>query len=348
MKNLTLICCVFLAFAVSVNAIRWVKSEDGTRYMRSLRIITRNSNTFEVRGVRKELGSRNLDAIDFLFSSKVVPRFVLRYFNSDEDSKEFFLHRWSLWKVFEYEESGDAEGFDPAYDNITSSHSLFNKKFDAMSYHTEEIEGGTLHYVCTDFTNQTTPFPNVRLCAHVTEQETVANASRVSPNSLKWSITISNYPYTVANGRLGLKVSFDSKSIVRDLSETDAALENEEGEAALDLNSDDGNGSPRGIASWVTTVDVSGTGCAATSDVVRTVVYDNQVGRDTDNFPNLPETSAELKLRVSYFSFPTNCVQPDSITWDPELGVSLDDSSSASSLSAIFSLVVLAAIFLML
>jgi hypothetical protein len=281
-----------------------------------------------------------VDAIDFLFSTPVVPRFVLRYFSKDADSKEHILNRWALWKVFEYNETDGKPGFDPAAEDILSHYRLFNRRFTTMSYHKEtDADGNTLHYVCTSMDpvdKATVAYPDVELCAHVAEKETRANRTRIHPNSLKWSITISNYPYTAADSRLGLKVSFDSHDVVRDLSQTDASDEDSQNEAALDLTSDSGDASSRGIAAWVTNVTVTPAGtCSPNADVVRSVIYEAQLDKDVDTFPNDPDSiSADVTIRVSYFSFATDC-QPDSITWDPELGVATgDDESSAITLAA--------------
>jgi len=337
-----------VALLATVNGIRWTRrNEDGNPEIRIVRIVRGppiNPNTFEVRAVKKEIGTRNLDAVQFLFSTNTVPRFVLRYFTKDADSSEFLMNRWSLWKVFEYSETDGEAGFNPEVESFGSSYILFNRNWDRMDYHKETVDGVIVHYVCTDLDSIVQPAPDVRLCAHVAEQETEANRSRIHPNSLKWSVTLANYPYTnITNPRLGLKVSFDSRDVVRDLSETDADLEDVTDEAALDLNSDQGDaGTPRSVASWTTTVAVTGTGCSASADVVRTVLLEAQRTNDRDTYPpsNFDSVSADFKLRVSYFSFDTDCT-PDSITWDPELGVALDDSS-AGSLSAGFLLVVMA------
>ncbi len=84
--------------------------------------------------MRKEIGARNIDAIDFLFSTAVVPRYVLRYFSKDADSAELLMNRWSLWKVFEYVDTDATPGFDPAVDTIVSHYRLFNRQFTQMNY----------------------------------------------------------------------------------------------------------------------------------------------------------------------------------------------------------------------
>jgi len=343
-----------LALALCVSGIRWTHTnKNGDVVTRTVNIVRgppSNPNTFEVLATRNDKTTHTKDALDFRFSTVGIPRFVLRYFMKDSDSKESLLHRWAVWKVFEYDETDGVPGFDPATENITSSYSLFLRRFTQMNYNKyTDSDGAVIHSVCTDLNpiDQSTPFPDVTFCAHAAEKEGTANRTHINPNSLKWSISISNYPYQSASGRLGLKVSFDSRNIVKDLSATDASDENDESQAALDMSSDDDNSHRfRGIAAWVTTVDVTGTGCAATSTVVRSVVLDQQISTDDENPPTDPDIDATIKIRVSYFSFPTNCVQPASIVWDPELGVSTDDSG-AFSLKASF-LFVIAMIFVAL
>jgi len=276
MKNFTFLLLVALALLSITSAIRWTHTnKDGQTFIRVIKIVRSpptNPNTFEVRGVKKEVGTRNVDAVDFLFSTTVVPRFVLRYFSKDADSKEHILNRWALWKVFEYNETDGKPGFDPAAEDILSHYRLFNRRFTTMSYHKDtDADGNTLHYVCTRMDpvdKATVAYPDVELCAHVAEKETRANRTRIHPNSLKWSVTISNYPYTAADSRLGLKVSFDSRDVVRDLSQTDASDEDSQNEAALDLTSDSGDASSRGIAAWVTNVTVTPAGtCSPNADV---------------------------------------------------------------------------------
>jgi hypothetical protein len=295
---------------------------------------------------------RSVDAVDFLFSSAIVPRFVLRYFSADSDSLEKVLVRWSLWKVFEYEETDGTPGFDPSTENIVSHYRLFNRQFTTMSYHKETVDDVTVHYVCTslDPVDKSTPYPNVDLCAHVAEKETTANRTRISPNSLKWSVNIANYPYTSNTSRLGVKVSFDSKDVVKDLADSDASLEDDQNEGAVDLTSSADASAPKGIASWTTSVSVTGQGCAASSTVVRSVVLEAQVTKDIDNFPATdPDAVKDFKLRVSYFSFPTDCPNPDSIIWDPELGVALEDDTESSGVAlSVSSVLLLLALFALL
>jgi len=356
MKNFLFVLAVALALFSIVSAIRWTKTDDeGNTYIRVIKVVRSppdNPNTFEVRSVRKQVGEKNVDAIDILFSTAIVPRFVTRYFHKDSDSKELFLNRWALWKIFEYNETDGNPGFDPATEDIASSYHLFNRRFTTMTYHKEtDTDGNTLHYVCSDLNpiDQSNPFPDVHLCAHMAEKTTKANRTRIHPNSVKWSVTISNYPYTLTDSRLGVKVSFDAKDRVKDLSETDASEEDDQNEAALDLTADSGDSGSRGIASWVTNVTVAGAGCSTVADVVRSVVFEQQVTKDIDTFPADPDSvSVDIKVRVSYFSFATDC-QPSSITWDPELGVAVEDDDTSSALSLAVTqwmLVILAALAL--
>jgi len=77
--------------------------------------------------------------------------------------------------------------------------------------------------------------------------------------------------------------------------------------------------------------------------VTRTVVYDNQVTADIDPLPSgdTDSFSETLTLRVSYFSFLTDCNNPISIIWDPDFGVAGSLSPASLVQVSSFSLVIL-------
>jgi len=167
--------------------------------------------------------------------------------------------------------------------------------------------------------------------------------NRTDPNAIKWSIAISNYPYVGNNTRLALKANFDSKDIVKDLSESDGGTGATEidssNEAALEVAKEDTGA--RGIASWSTGITVTGTGCSDAGTITRSVVFEGDVSQDRDQLPvgDTDGLSFNTAHRIVYFSFITDC-QPASVEWDPEFGVAIDQNGVSGLLPSVLLLAV--------
>jgi len=126
------------------------------------------------------------------------------------------------------------------------------------------------------------------------------------------------------NSRLAIKVGFDTKFLVKDLSGDDTPVNSTTTNGlALGGATSDNDPHVRSLISWVTNVDVTGNSCSSNANVSRSVVYDAQVTADMDVLPtNDPDTlDATFHLRVCYFSFLTDCFNPTEIKWDPDMGV---------------------------
>jgi hypothetical protein len=62
-----------------------------------------------------------LNSKSFFFTTNWVPRFVLRFFHSNDDNVDLFAARWLLLKVFEFSNNDEVAGFDPASDAIVTA-----------------------------------------------------------------------------------------------------------------------------------------------------------------------------------------------------------------------------------
>jgi len=284
-------------------------------------------NSFEIRSGKENVRKERADLIDFLFSTAWVPRFVVRYFRKTSDTKEALTTRWSLWKLVEYQENTTAgqPGFEPGIDTIVSTQHLYLHLWDEITITTNtNSEGATIHKVCSQITNSP---PEVRLCVFFVDRKTISNSTAgesQDPNFVKWFFSVKNYPYVGLNSRLAIKVGFDTKFLVKDLSGDDTPVNSTTTNGlALGGATSDNDPHVRSLISWVTNVDVTGNSCSSNANVSRSVVYDAQVTADMDVLPtNDPDTlDATFHLRVCYFSFLTDCFNPTEIKWDPDMGV---------------------------
>jgi hypothetical protein len=306
-------------------AIRWRATDnEGNEVIRAIRVTKKPPlfpHAFEAFAAQKDRDSKDIDAVRFFFTTNWIPRHVLGYYSRDEESAELFNARWMLWKLVEYTEQNNEPGFQPGGDTYVGQYFLWLRLWSDMAYSKTTIDGAEYHSLCTNVIDTV----GVTICLNLADRR--IKHLRADPNALKWSLNVTNYPYQTTNSRLALKVSFDSRRVVRDLSDdTDGqeAIESSE-EAALDVNDD--SAGARGVASWVTEIDVQGQGCSPKGSVVRSVVYEGEVQGDVDltvNYPNNSTDTDNVELsavtRVVYFSFITDC-QPHSILWDPEFGV---------------------------
>lgn len=270
-----------------------------------------------------------------------LPRFLVKYFSKDADSTDRFAQRWILWKLVEYEDADAVEGFDPETDTVLSSYPLWQADWDNLEHEEETVSGASVHSICTE--NEVTS-PSIKLCSFIADKRTRISNGTADPNFLKWSFSIDNYPYNSSSSRLALKVSYDSKSAVRDFTPAlvDGSVELED-EEALDLGADSGSMS---VVSWKKKFSISGGGCTSSvGNIKRSVIREGQFKNDNDTLSNGDNDSLEFSRswRVSYFSFTSDC-QPTTIEWDPDLGVVDDVASSAFVLHPSILLIVLSII----
>jgi len=155
------------------------------------------------------------------------------------------------------------------------------------------------------------------------------------PNRIKWNLNISsNYPYVSNTSRLAVQVSWDTATDVVDFTSaqnSDASSVNS-GTVGVVLDS---NGPNVGVALWVSNVSVScPSGSSESVGVYRTIVYQDSNSWN-ETLPSGDPDGLDLSVRVSFFSFLSNCPTP-SIYWDPEIGGSSSAVGLVASLLTVF------------
>jgi len=328
---------LFLACAAFVSAF----TGTGGGVTRTIKVLERPPDfphSFDVLGVRSSAGT--VDAVNFFWTTNWIPRHVIEFYEKSSDTVYAFFGRWCLWKIIEWEPSSNSsvEGYVPGESTYVSGYTLWLRGWTEMTLSKETIDGATVFSLCTSlspFFNDSAPHPDVTICLHAANQAVTVNNTLLGGDKIKWSLYIADYPYESDSSYLAIKSSFDSARTVRDLNSTMASYDPEE-ESGVALDSD-GNGN-HAVASWATWVSVTGEGCDENATVIRSAVYEGQQTGDVDNYPSSldpDDLSTSFHYRVVYHSFMTNCYNPGSIYWDPEVGVAQDESS-ASSVSSIF------------
>eukprot|EP01119_Soliformovum_irregulare_P025053 TRINITY_DN9157_c0_g1_i1.p1 TRINITY_DN9157_c0_g1~~TRINITY_DN9157_c0_g1_i1.p1 ORF type:complete len:226 (+),score=68.27 TRINITY_DN9157_c0_g1_i1:534-1211(+) len=211
-----------------------------------------------------------------------------------------------------------------------------------MTVTKDESGNATVYSFCTQMTATSSgndkrdkgpsrpQFPFIfRICNFVTDRAATVNGTKASPNALKWSLEISNYPYESNNTHLALKAAFDSATAIRNLTGDDLESKNQD---ALEISS---TGDVSTAITWATGVDLEGTDCPATANVSRSQIYSGSVSGDTD--ADAPRGDRDVSwtksVQLAYFSFLTDC-QPNNIFWDPEFGVVTATPQSSSGYMA--------------
>jgi len=160
----------------------------------------------------------------------------------------------------------------------------------------------------------------------VSDNATSVHGIATNPNSLKWNITISNYAYVGTSSRLALKISFSTRQLVANFTSSDnGTYQPQPDEAGFTLST--AVNSAQAIAGYVASVGVVGTGCSSTAPINSTSIRNGQWSGDVDaDFPSGNDTIVEqlgftYSVQVAYYSFVTDCFNPTTINWDPEIGV---------------------------
>jgi hypothetical protein len=280
------------------------------------------------------------DAVDLLFSVNVLPHITVRHYVASTDVVEARAARHGIRKLIEYVENGAPNsGFDPDNDTMVSNYTLWNKVWSVLDVTTLTVNGASVVKVCshTAVVEVCTYFTNIGADLSVN-----GSAFHVDNNAVHHTLRIMNFPYTQTGTRLAVKVHYESRTIVQDMTSGTSV-----GEAGTVLVGNSGD-TIQPVAAWATSVTLSGgTSCPATAMVARDIYRDVESVKDIDNAPNLPsETTITLKEHFTYFSFLTTC-QPAGIYWDPDIGVQDDSTASASSVSYI-ALLLIASIAMLL
>jgi len=145
------------------------------------------------------------------------------------------------------------------------------------------------------------------------------------------SFEINNFPYRSATSRLALKVHFEAHTRVATWNDSTSLDTNE---AAIDLS--DAGDDHKPVVPWNNYVNVTGTGCAATAPVLRSVIWANESIFDVDHLSAAAQDldgtfTIALIERIVYFSFLTDCSEPTTIFWDPDLGIQYPSGTETSS-----------------
>jgi len=293
-------------------------------------------HTFEVRAVRADRNTKTIDAIDILFSTNWVPRFVHRFYQRSTDTLQLFASRWNMWKLIEYLENGTQDGFVPySGDAILQNYTLYlkNSNWSTIVYNTYMIGTATVHQVCTQLPAIN---PVVIICGKLATQKVFDSAITLNPSRIKFSFSVTNnFPYMSNSSRIALQVSWDTNDTIVDFNS------NEDSQLATDNNNTHGvmlnqNGPLVGLSTYINMINETCSNGTQSVPVFRTIIYQDSNTLPSEQLPaGDPDTSITVSTRVSFFSFLTNCPQP-AINWDPEIGI-----NSATSLAPLFLMVIM-------
>jgi len=339
-----------LLVTLSAEAFQWkVWETNGQKMIRTLNVVKQPPAfpyTYEVRATERTgrtwRGSKIKDAVDFIISVDKIPHYTVRHFDKDTDNVERRAARHGLRKLVEYVKAPNATGaFSPDTDTIIQNYYLWNQTWTPLRVNSLSTSvGATATSVCSNTIDDV-----VELCAFIADLSTplMANGSSMSVdnNAIHHTLKITNFPFRNTNSRLALKVHYESVSKAKDVDHTQTDTD----EDGTDLSADGDSIKP--VATWKKTVDVKGTGCSATANVVRDIFRDTESTRDVDvRTPNADiETSIAITQHITYFSFETDC-QPQTIFWDPDLGINDNTSSATSFLPSLFLIAAILAYFL--
>jgi len=310
--------------------------------------ISLTDHTFVITGIKTQDGGKapkTVDAIRFLFSTNWLPRHTVQFFHKDSDSADASAARWHLWKLVEYVESNANPGFSPDEDTVVSQYKFWKASWSKLSDTKTVGDDGTteVHQICSSI-NSVEVRPDVTICLNIAAGQTSFHGISQDPNAIKWSLSVSNYPYNTTNSRLALKFSFSSRMKVKDFDATDDKDFSKDPNEGAVVVGDDGSGN-KPLASYTTNINVTGNGCSATGSVLRTIIREGEWSNDTDvDLPSQPSDEPDHSIsfdavrRVGYFSFITDC-QPATILWDPQLGVGQSDAATSAGIAVLPSVV---------
>jgi len=276
------------------------------------------------------------DAIEFLFTTVIMPHFTILHYNNAGDTVEARAARHTLRKILEYNDTG-APGFDPDVDTIVSNYYFWNVIWTPFVFSSSVTNGVTIYSLTTGTSDGV-----VGLTVYLSNQgfNLRLNGTNLliflDNNAIHHTLTIKNFPYKSTGTSLALKVVFESATVISDI-DSGAA-----GQNATVLVGATGITDPiRPVADWATFVNVTGTGCNPTASIAKDIYRDVDSVRDIDlTLPKLTiETNINLNFHITYFSFLTNC-QATEIVWDPEIGIQ-DYSSAVVFIPSFFLLMML-------
>jgi len=296
-------------------------------------------------------GGGNALVIDM--SSFMVPRFVLRFYNTVGATLQSHAARWSLLKIVEYTDVDATPGFQAATDTINATYSLLDSTLlvRRWSAWTRTTNADGVHSVCAAI-NPSATYPTfaVQICGNFVPRTIRQNrtgpgmgcsgrlARSCKPGGMKWSMKIDNFPWQNGTSGIALKVVFDTRNAIREVfrngsmqtSEDDPdpqepvvpnPTDEDDNDSVNDMGDDN-------TAAWERVVDIGGGDCAncSTARVIREVYRSGEFTRDVDDLQatfNPVATTEALDVtrtwRVTYLSIvPGNC-RPTVILWDPEL-----------------------------
>ncbi|PRP88133.1 hypothetical protein PROFUN_04224 [Planoprotostelium fungivorum] len=268
------------------------------------------------------------DSMVLRISTDFTPRTTVTYVNmthtkGDRTGVDLF-NRWRLWKLLEFKKGPNATetGYTPSTDTRVSHIKLWKLTWSAFSVISNTSNNITSYQVCSNGNlNDNSKF-SVQFCGQFTD--TLLPNQALSPDYLKWSLSVTNYPYNSTNSSLALKVSFQTTSTLFS-SANPAALRNatrSRPQFSLDLGNS-ATSAVSTVASWDTSVSLTGgASCPTTAPIAMGTRYQGQATADTDADVNLGDSdvSIDSQMVVAYYSVADGGCQPAGINWDPYTG----------------------------
>ena len=164
---------------------------------------------------------------------------------------------------------------------------------------------------------------------------------KLSPNSLKWSLTLTGLSLTNVNNRWALKTRFDGANFAHSVTGDDVL---DSGEAGATMYS---SVTARVLSTWTKEISIAGCDGVTEGTITKGVFIKNDSNFDTDSLPKIGDTDdLSLTRAVAYFSvdWDSETCNPTGLYWDPELGV----EGSGSMLVPVMSMISLALMLLVL
>jgi len=317
--------------------------ENSGDYVQREIVVTEGDHSFDLLAVRKAVAGKQivLDAAQFLFDTTLAPAHILRYFARSTDNADLFAMRWMIWKIVEFTDIDGDLTFTPGTDTIVSQYPLWLRSWSVMSNSKTVLpNNSTIYEICTHLNGTASPRPDVEICLIIAENATIFRGIRLDPNSIKWNITISNYPYAGTTSRLAIKASFDTRQVAAEFdavaNTTYKPAPNERGYTCS------GNfGGAQALSGYVSTgVFVEGANCTSSCKVNSTTLHAGEWSADVDTtFPHASDIIVvKLNLtaheQIVYHSFQTNCYNPSVVGWDPEVGAFTPPAPPVSTTTA--------------
>jgi len=259
-----------------------------------------------------ESGSREGEksfSLNFRMTTDGVPRFMLKFSSKgaseSESSKVKFATRLGLFRLVEYNDTIaplDSNRFLSLVLHPRTSWSDLRSGVENL----QNSEGATVKSVRTSLVyNNDIAYQNlnVTLKTYFTDKPTTSNRTVLNPDSIKYSVYINNWPYSLNNGRLALVHAVWVKDTKLQLNDTT--------KRSITLSGG------LGRFDWDTAITING-GQDATVELDQTIYKTDKLSGPTST--NEGEDTGDSPRFVN-FLFPGGA---QDIVWDPEFGINSD------------------------